>query len=61
MKLEDARQKIHKAYLMCKETFDPREMPVHDEIEIEDEEELNFYHIVSDFFLQQKQKEVINE
>lgn len=60
MNIEDAKQKMHEAYLLCKETFDPRKMLINDEVMTEDEEELIFCHIVSDFFLQQKQKELIN-
>lgn len=52
---------IHGAYLNCKEVFEPSLELADLVTEIEDEEERDFYEILFDFFLQQKQKEVIEK
>ncbi|MCD7883158.1 MAG: hypothetical protein LUI87_05570 [Lachnospiraceae bacterium] len=54
-----AEKRIHDAYLQCKTIFNPEEALLNDTVKIEDEEENLFYCIVSDFFIQQKQKEMI--
>lgn len=55
----DAAKKIHEAYLQCKETFDPSRILVNASVNIDNEEESLFFRTVSNFFIQQKQKEVI--
>lgn len=52
---------IHRTYLNCKEVFKPSLELSHLVTEIEDEEERDFYEILFNFFLQQKQKEVIEK
>lgn len=56
----DINQKIHEAYIQCKETFAPEMVFLNNEIDIKDEEEGLFYRTVKDFFLQQRQKKIIN-
>ena len=53
--------KIHEAYQMCQKTFSPSIELLDESTNITDDEELHFYRIVSDFFMQQKQKEIIRE
>lgn len=50
---------IHKAYQMCRETFAPSVELLDESTNITNNEELRFYRMVSDFFMQQKQKEII--
>lgn len=52
---------IHRTYLNCKEVFKPSLELADQVIEIEDEEERDFYEILFNFFLQQKQKEIIDK
>ena len=59
MKTEKTEQ-IHKLYVQCKETFVPTLSLLNESSNIYDEEELEFFRVVSDFFLQQKQKKIIN-
>ena len=59
MKGIETAKKIHKAYLQCKETFDPSRIFINAAVDIEDEEESLFFSTLSDFFIQQRQKEVI--
>ncbi len=56
----ETAQKIHEAYMQCKEIFDPGKILMNVAVNINDEEEDLFFRTVSDFFIQQRQKEVIN-
>lgn len=55
----EAAKKMHEAYLQCKETFAPNRILINASVNIEDEEESLFFRTVSNFFIQQRQKEVI--
>ena len=59
-KNDEAAKRIHKAYLQCKETFAPNRLIENIKVDINDEEEDLFFKVVSDFFLQLKQKEIIS-
>lgn len=59
MEMEDAKLKMHQAYLLCKEIFEPQKTFVNNRVQFDSEEELFFCHMVNEFFLQQKQKEII--
>ncbi|MCD7715845.1 MAG: hypothetical protein LUI39_05275 [Lachnospiraceae bacterium] len=61
MQTNTAEKRIHDAYLQCKNTFDPGDALINDAVTIKNEEENLFYRLVSDFFIQQKQKEIINK
>lgn len=60
MKNIEAAKKIHEAYLQCKETFDPGKTADNVAADISDKEESLFFKVVSDFFIQQRQKEIIS-
>lgn len=60
MDRKEAEKRIHEAYLMCQETFAPNATLLNDSIKIDDDEEALFCRLVSDFFLQQKQKEFLS-
>ncbi len=57
----DINQRIHEAYLQCRETFAPEMVFLNDKINIRDEEEKLFYRMLKDFFIQQRQKEIIDK
>ena len=59
MEIEDAKQKMHEAYLMCKDIFEPQNTFINNRVQFDSEEERFFCHMVGEFFLQQKQKEII--
>ncbi len=61
MKQTKKAKEIHKAYLLCQEIFSPSEELEEQFSFIEDEDEKLFYRKMSDFFLQQKQKEAIKK
>ncbi len=52
---------IHEAYLLCQKTFDPSIELLDESTNITDTEELRFFRTMSDFFIQQKQKQIIKE
>ena len=52
---------IHEEYLRCKALFAPSELMVEQDLLVPEGEEREFYELVFEFFLQQKQKEVIKE
>ena len=57
----EAAKNMHEAYLKCKTVFDPRLETINDMVDFESEEETFFYKIVSDFFIQRKQIEIIKQ
>lgn len=57
----EAAKNMHEAYLKCKTVFDPRLETINDMVDFESEEETFFYKIVSDFFIQRKQMEIIKQ
>lgn len=61
MKQTQKLKEIHKAYLLCREVFSPSEELEEQFSLITDEDEKLFYRKMSDFFLQQKQKEAIKK
>lgn len=52
---------IHAAYLNCKEVFKPSFELGRQLTEIEDKDERDFYELLYNFFLQQRQREVIEK
>lgn len=52
-------EQIHKLYEECKKVFEPSVEWSNEIRNIEDEDEKDFYVKVSNFFLQQRQREVI--
>ena len=54
-------KEIHEAYENCKKVFEPSFALSEEVNNISDIEEKNFYILLHDFFLQQKQKESINK
>lgn len=61
MTQEDLKNKIQNLYLQCQEVMSPRNTLLNGNIEFESMDELSFYIMVSDFFLQKKQKELLRE
>lgn len=57
--IDEAAKNMHEAYLICKTVFDPGVAQINDRVSFENEEEDFFYKTVSDFFIQRKQKEII--
>lgn len=53
------KQEIHEAYLNCRKVFEPSFELADVVTEIFDEEEREFYELLYNFFLQKKQKEVV--
>ncbi len=59
---EDIEEKVHEAYLLCKDAFTPYNSSVTDilgKLEMHDKEEDAFLFMVNNFFLQKKQREVM--
>lgn len=56
---EKLLKEIHAAYLNCKEVFEPSFELGRQLTEIEDKDERAFYELLYNFFLQQRQREVI--
>ncbi|MCD8118325.1 MAG: hypothetical protein LUE29_02320 [Lachnospiraceae bacterium] len=54
-------KQIHEAYTYCKEVFEPRRLLIEESFNLEDEEEVEFFGVVSSFFLQKKQESLINQ
>ena len=54
-------QEVHKAYKMCRQAFLPSTEIMDVAAEIHDEEEYEFYKLVHEFFLQKKQRELIEK
>ena len=64
MTQEDLKQfktKVHSLYSQCQEVMNPKHSLLNKNIELENTEEQSFYMMVSDFFLQQKQDELLRE
>ncbi len=57
----DMSQSIHEVYMDAQKVFEPSRDLLKQTKNIKDEEELRFYRVMTDFFIQQKQKEVIND
>lgn len=61
METKNKAEQIHEAFLKCKEVFTPS-MAVADAVfDINDDEERQFYNMVYQFFLQKRQKELIEK
>lgn len=56
---EKLLKEVHAAYLNCKEVFEPSCELADLLMEIKDEDERDFYELLFNFFLQQRQREVI--
>ena len=54
-------KEVHKAYEMCRKVFLPSAEIMNVAVEIQDEEEYEFYKLVHEFFLQKKQRELIEK
>lgn len=53
--------KIHELYEECKVVFEPSTDLLKEVSNFEDKDERNFYALLCDFFLQQKQREAIEK
>lgn len=52
---------IHEVYLQCKEIFEPS-LELQDEFfNIQDNEERMFYEVLANFFMQRRQKELVEK
>ncbi len=60
MKTEKSKE-IHEVYERCKEVFKPTLELRHEYLNLEDEEEKEFFLLVADFFLQKGQLEIISK
>lgn len=54
-------KQIHKIYKECQKAFEPSHGFLEELKNIDDEEEELFYRMMCDFFLQQKQRELIKK
>lgn len=61
MKKETKAEKLHNVYVYCKENFKPGHTLFEDEASIKDENELRFFRVINEFFLQEKQREYLND
>ncbi len=52
-------EKIHAAYKECKDTFVPTRELLNIGYELKDPEEAKFFGVITSFFIQQKQKELL--
>lgn len=57
--MTEKTREIHEAYLLCQKTFEPSIELLDESINITDTEELRFFRTMSNFFMQQKQREII--
>lgn len=57
--ITEKTKQIHKVYEECQKVFEPSVQLLDEFSNIEDEMERMFYLTLCDFFMQQKQKEVI--
>lgn len=53
-------EKLHDVYVYCKENFEPSNTFFDDEGSIENENEKRFFRVINEFFLQEKQREYLN-
>lgn len=60
MKQATKSEKLHEAYVYCKENFKPSDKLFEDEADIKDENELRFFRVLHEFFLQERQREYLN-
>ncbi len=60
MKTEKSKE-IHEVYERCKEVFKPTLELRHEYLNLEEEEEKEFFLLVADFFLQKGQLKIIKE
>lgn len=60
-KITKKTKQIHKMYEECQKVFEPSAQLLDEFSNIEDETEKLFYIALCDFFMQQKQKEVIEK
>ena len=59
--MENKTEKIHEVYVQCKEVFEPS-LELQDEFfNIQDEEERMFYELLANFFMQQRQKQLVRD
>ena len=54
-------KEVHDAYEQCKKVFTPGFEIINVAADIEDAEEYEFYRMVHEYFLQKKQKELIEK
>lgn len=59
--LKQFKTQVHSLYSQCQEVMNPKHSLLNRNIELENTEEQSFYMMVSDFFLQQKQDELLRE
>lgn len=59
--LNQFKTQVHSLYSQCQEVMNPKHSLLNRNIELENAEEKSFYMMVSDFFLQQKQDELLRE
>ncbi|MCD8396191.1 MAG: hypothetical protein LUD12_03215 [Lachnospiraceae bacterium] len=57
--MTEKTREIHEAYLLCQKTFEPSIELLDESTNITDTEELRFFRTMSNFFMQQKQREII--
>ena len=60
MKQTTKSEKLHNVYVYCKEDFKPSDRLFEDEASISDENELRFFRVIHEFFLQERQREYLN-
>lgn len=60
MKQATKSEKLHDVYVYCKENFKPGHKLFEDEADIKDESELRFFRVLNEFFLQERQREYLN-
>ncbi|MBD5403008.1 hypothetical protein HDR58_09490 [bacterium] len=60
MKQITKSEKLHSVYVYCKENFKPSDTLFEDEASIKDENELRFFRVIHEFFLQERQREYLN-
>ena len=59
--LKQFKTQVHSLYSQCQKVMNPKHSLLNRNIELENTEEQSFYMMVSDFFLQQKQDELLRE
>lgn len=61
MVVTEKTKQIHKIYEECKKVFEPSAELLDEILNIKDEQEKMFYVALRDFFMQQKQKEIVDK
>lgn len=54
-------KEVHEAYENCKKVFEPSEEIIEVSLNIENEDEFEFYRTVHNFFMKQKQMELVKK